>query len=295
MFEIIENLLPAICPCFVASKDAPRSPNAIDTSWLKVGCYSQTGIAHKNEDRFLVINNLREENENLFSFVGVYDGHGGGFTVDLVKGNLHEEIVRTKAFSEGLFKEAIAEGFVELDKKILERAVAEKNNSGSCAVIALVAKDLANQRKMIYIANVGDCRAVLIRQNEALQLSMDHKAQLEKSRILQSGGSVINGRLFGMLAVSRAFGDIQFKFGKVSNILTADPFIAERELDANDLFVLMASDGFWDVISNEETPTLIQKGTTKTNSLAGIAQYLVNEAALRGSRDDITLAIISLQ
>ena len=61
----------------------------------------------------------------------------------------------------------------------------------------------------IFTANIGDCRAVLNRGGSAVALSTDHKPTnpLEKSRIIKSGGKVINGRINNGLNVSRALGD----------------------------------------------------------------------------------------
>jgi serine/threonine protein phosphatase PrpC len=66
---------------------------------------------------------------------------------------------------------------------------------------------------MLYCANVGDSKAVLCRGGHAVELSYDHKPSRpdEKERIIAAGGTVVTGRLFGVLGVSRSFGDARFK------------------------------------------------------------------------------------
>lgn len=76
---------------------------------------------------------------------------------------------------------------------------------------------------MIYIANVGDTRAVISRNGVAERMSVDHKCDdpNEVDRIRKEGGIVIDGRVGGSLAVSRAFGDYSLK----SEGVTAVPYV----------------------------------------------------------------------
>ena len=65
----------------------------------------------------------------------------------------------------------------------------------------------------IYCANAGDSRTVMCEKGNAVDLSKDHKPELpeERSRIIKAGGEVVDGRVNGMLALSRAFGDFDYK------------------------------------------------------------------------------------
>jgi serine/threonine protein phosphatase PrpC len=67
-------------------------------------------------------------------------------------------------------------------------------------------------------ANVGDCRAVLSDKGKAVQLTFDHKpnAPKEKERIEAAGGFVHNGRVNGLLAVSRSIGDVNYKVSVIN-------------------------------------------------------------------------------
>ena len=87
------------------------------------------------------------------------------------------------------------------------------------------------------MANAGDSRAVLCRNKHALALTSDHKPELEEemSRILSAGGIVVNGRVDGVLSLSRAIGDFRFKDKKnlppSKQKVCCDPDVREFTLD----------------------------------------------------------------
>ncbi|XP_020085336.1 probable protein phosphatase 2C 30 [Ananas comosus] len=126
-----------------------------------------------------------------------------------------------------------------------ERSGIKSDIVGSTAVVALVS------RSRLLVANCGDSRAVLSRRGRAIPLSVDHKPDRpdELARIEAAGGRVIyvNGaRVHGILAMSRALGDKYLKPEVIS-----DPEIKVVERTAEDEFIILASDGLWDVLSNE--------------------------------------------
>jgi len=163
-------------------------------------------------------------------------------------------------------------------------------DDGSTAITCLV------RGNSIMIANVGDSRAVASISGRAVALSVDHKPNLptERARIQNAGGTVTSmmgcHRVMGMLAMSRALGDVM-----IERYLSVDPDLAEQQLEDRD-FVVMASDGLWDVLSNQEVIHLVAMEATKSgwspDALTAIANKLCMEAFRRGSMDNITVAII---
>ncbi|CAK4388746.1 unnamed protein product, partial [Aphanomyces euteiches] len=131
----------------------------------------------------------------------------------------------------------------ELLQKDTERIAAQKNerlpapmtSSGAAAVVAIVTTEEDNS-VTLHIANAGDCRGVLCRAGAAIDLTVDHKANnpAEKDRIEAAGGFVHNGRLDGILAISRAFGNYAHKSG--------GHLIAVTELHLDE-FLLLHGDG----------------------------------------------------
>lgn len=137
------------------------------------------------------------------------------------------------------------------------------SQAGCTAVVALVTK------KVIVVANAGDSRAVLSRGKKAIPLSHDHKPShvTERERIVAAGGFVseIGGicRVNGNLSLSRAIGDLRYKtnteLDPAAQIITAEPDIKAIELIEEDDFMVLACDGIWDVLENQEVVDFIHE------------------------------------
>eukprot|EP00467_Chlorarachnion_reptans_P017160 CAMPEP_0114488196 /NCGR_PEP_ID=MMETSP0109-20121206/1191_1 /TAXON_ID=29199 /ORGANISM="Chlorarachnion reptans, Strain CCCM449" /LENGTH=179 /DNA_ID=CAMNT_0001664553 /DNA_START=274 /DNA_END=813 /DNA_ORIENTATION=+ len=138
-------------------------------------------------------------------------------------------------------------GFRNLDTAWTSIARSANSNDGSCAIVAVIIN------KWLHVANLGDSRAVLCSDGQAVQLSTDHKpnSEGERSRIESQGGFVAHfggtHRLMGVLATSRAIGNPSLK-----PALSATPEVTSRQLKAGDDFLIIGSDGLWDVISNSD-------------------------------------------
>jgi protein phosphatase PTC1 len=78
--------------------------------------------------------------------------------------------------------------------------------------VALTFRDI--DKRVIYLINLGDTRAVLGKKGVATRLTVDHKASevSEQERIVKSGGSIFRNRVGGSLAVTRALGDLDFRY-----------------------------------------------------------------------------------
>lgn len=124
---------------------------------------------------------------------------------------------------------------------------------------AVVAVKFGND---LYVANAGDSRGVLSRSGKAIALSEDHKPaqESERTRIIAAGGflSEIGGvcRVNGNLNLSRAIGDLKYKCNTElppkDQIITAQPEIRKIALTPEDRFFILACDGVWDVMSNQD-------------------------------------------
>lgn len=170
----------------------------------------------------------------VISYAGIYDGHGGSMCSEYVKNVLHQNILaelEAEANYDGRWRvnlncnywthwnleltdeiivRSILNGFSKTEEDYIALSKEQKEFSGSCVSSVLITDD------KIYVANLGDCRTLLIRKTEkfnlkALSLSRDHKANLEKARIKRIGGYLKNGRVNGVLAISRTIGDREFK------------------------------------------------------------------------------------
>jgi len=224
-------------------------------------------------------------------YFAVFDGHGGTKTSRHLSRELIENVVQTPAFSEGKLGEAIEVGFAATDSHLaLQAKAATGVDDGACACTVWLRGDC------LIVANVGDSRAVLSSGGKAVPLSNDHKPNRpdERRRILSHGGFVQTlgvPRVNGVLAVSRAFGDCTLK-----PYITAAPEIAEVELGSvgEDEFVLVASDGLWDVFSNQEAVDFVANMYKKEKTWEAAAKALTTKAQSKGSGDNTTVVIVSL-
>lgn len=102
-------------------------------------------------------------------------------------------------------------------------------------------RNSATRQRVLYTANVGDARIILCRQGQALRLSYDHKGsdENEGKRITNAGGLILNNRVNGVLAVTRALGDTYMK-----DLVTGHPYTTETVIQPDlDEFAIIACDG----------------------------------------------------
>jgi len=150
----------------------------------------------------------------------------------------------------------------------------------------------------LLIANSGDCEAILASAHPCPAyrlLTMKHKPTLpsERERIERLGGTVLYGRVFGDLAVSRSLGDAVYKRPFLEeDIITCMPHLLRIELSPEDGFLLMACDGLWDKYSYSEAVTLVAKLRMQGLSPTQISQTIAADAIERGSKDNVTALIV---
>lgn len=209
------------------------------------------------------------EGVHLFA---VLDGHGGPEVAQYVAQLLPKEILLEPHFKLRNYPKALTNVFRRIDE-LLESERAEEEllaigkrlnvsgppgervayRAGTTAVVLLVTK------YRLYVANIGDSRAVLSRSGAALALSNDHKPDLpsERNRIEKAGGYVKEGRVNGSLGLSRSFGDFEFKHfserAYEEQAVTSCPEVVEMERSPDDNFVLLGCDGVWErYVSNSQ-------------------------------------------
>uniref|UniRef100_M1A2R0 Protein phosphatase-2C n=2 Tax=Solanum TaxID=4107 RepID=M1A2R0_SOLTU len=145
------------------------------------------------------------------------------------------------------------------------------------------------------VANAGDCRAVLCRNGEAIDMSQDHRPNYpsERRRVEELGGFIDDGYLNGILSVTRALGDWDMKLPRGS----ASPLIAEPEfrqivLTEEDEFLIIACDGIWDVLSSQQAVSLVRRGLRRHDDPEQCAKDLVMEALRLNTFDNLTVIVV---
>ncbi|KAI7959906.1 hypothetical protein MJO29_004974 [Puccinia striiformis f. sp. tritici] len=143
-------------------------------------------------------------------------------------------------------------------------------------------------KRTLYIANVGDARAVLCRGNKAVRLTYDHKGsdQQEAQRITDAGGYVMNNRVNGVLAVTRSLGDSSMK-----EFVVGSPFTTETTLTGEDQFLIIACDGLWDVCGDQDAVELIMNVKDPQEA----SRVLLDHALSQFSTDNLSVMVVSLK
>jgi len=148
------------------------------------------------------------------------------------------------------------------------------------------AKQKATRQRVLYTANVGDARIVLCRNGKALRLSYDHKGMDENEgrRISKAGGLILNNRVNGVLAVTRALGDSYLK-----DLVTGHPYTTETVIQPDqDEFLILACDGLWDVCSDQEAVDLVRNVQDPQEA----SKMLVDHALSRFSTDNLSVMLV---
>lgn len=197
---------------------------------------------------------------------------------------------------ENRLKKAFRQGFLDLDEKMRHLPEFERgeDKSGSTAVACLISPTHT------YLINCGDSRSLVCSENKVALCTYDHKPinPLERERIHNAGGSVMIQRVNGSLAVSRALGDFEYKCvegrGPCEQLVSPEPeiYVRERCME-KDEFVVLACDGIWDVMSNEDLKEFIHSRLKVTSDLVKISNEVLDMCLSKGSRDNMSIVIVT--
>jgi len=262
---------------------------------MKVYSCSLQGKRPTQEDQHISVLNLDGINPlfNNINILGVFDGHGGKKVSQYLKDSLPpfflSKFDKNIYNNDDMFIAYINNVYNSLQNNLKEKHPRAIEYCGSTACVGIQTKD--KKKNNLWIINVGDTRAVLCnKNNEALQLSLDHKPNVpeEKKRIERLGGKItFDGYDWRIksLSLSRAFGDLDCQ-----PYVTHIPNIFKYNIDNKDNFLIIACDGLWDVLSNKKAVDFVRN--LQANNFTGnyakeLAQYGLNNNSL----DNITVVI----
>ncbi|XP_059646950.1 probable protein phosphatase 2C 38 [Cornus florida] len=239
------------------------------------------------------------------TFVGVYDGHGGPETSRFVNDNLFPNIKKFATEHQEISANVIKKAFLETEEEFLSLVKQQWPikpqiaSVGSCCLVGIICSGL------LYIANVGDSRVVLgraergVRGVTAIQLSTEHNASIESVRdelrsLHPHDAQIVVlkhkvWRVKGIIQVARSIGDAYLKKAEFNRepllakfrlsepfampILSPEPSIFIHKLNPKDQFLIFASDGLWEHLSNQEAVDIVNNC-----SRSGIAKRLIKTA-----------------
>lgn len=212
---------------------------------------------------------------------GVFDGHRGATAAQFAAENLLSSI---QTYDEN----GVAQAFLDTDKRFCAFAAQAHSLSGTTAVVAVMNGD------RVIAANVGDSRALLISDNSLTQLSYDHVAAdpSEQQRVESSGGYImpVGGilRVQGSIAVTRGLGSPGYK-----QFIIPDPHVYSFRLCPLDQFLVLATDGLYMGLTNEEVRDVVLRNIALP--LDRLAVLLADTAIERGSPDNVTVTLVDLR
>lgn len=247
------------------------------------------------------------------TYVGVYDGHGGPEASRFITDHLFAYLNKFVSEQRGLSTEVIKKAFGATEEDFLHLvkrswlARPQIASVGSCCLVGAISNNT------LYVANCGDSRAVLGRRMMASdcstvvaeRLSIDHNVGVEEVRkevkalhpddahiVVYTRGV---WRIKGIIQVSRSIGDVYLKKPELNRdplfqqfgspvplkraVMSAEPSILVRKLRPYDLFLIFASDGLWEQLSDDEVVDIVAKSPR-----VGIAKRLITAALREAAR-----------
>ncbi|KAF8390513.1 hypothetical protein HHK36_025040 [Tetracentron sinense] len=262
---VIPKVLREIDTDEVKFRDIRVEGDADGFDGVGVGVFSVKGKKTFMEDTHKIVPGLQGDPKK--GFFGVYDGHGGRKAAEFVAENLHGNILEMLENCKGDMsrEDAIKAGYLKTDQEFLKQGL----DSGACCVTALI------EGKDIVVSNLGDCRAVLCRGGVAEALTNDHRAGREDEReiIEKKGGYVVIHRgvwrVHGVLSVSRSIGDVHLK-----DWVLAEPDTKILHLTPDMQFLVLASDGLWEKVGNQEAVDTTMRACLAGNKLGATGDFL---------------------
>ncbi|XP_007130668.1 protein phosphatase 1F isoform X2 [Physeter macrocephalus] len=278
--------------CSQWQKQVPTAARVPQRQWL-VSVHAIRNARRRMEDRhvclpaFNMLFGLSDSVER--AYFAVFDGHGGVDAARYASVHVHAVTAHRPELPTDPAG-ALRAAFCCTDEMFLWKARRERLQSGTTGVCALIAGNT------LHVAWLGDSQVVLVQQGQVVKLMEPHRPerQDEKDRIEALGGFVSHmdcWRVNGTLAVSRAIGDVFQK-----PYVSGEADTASRALTGSEDYLLLACDGFFDVVPHQEVAGLVRSHLVgQQGSGLRVAEELVAAARERGSHDNITVMVVFLR
>lgn len=254
----------------------------------EIGTASLVGRRNENEDRF----KIQTLSSEILCF-SIYDGHTSSVAVEYVSENMYRHIKFWLTRTSNL-NEVLQQSFIDINNS-LSRFLnfysidTDNFNSGTTATVCLLRHGIE-----LVVGHVGDTRAILCREGNAVRLTLDHSPdeKEEKKRINDKGGVIVNNSLGvpqvnGRLAMSRSIGDMDLKhFGVI-----AEPYIHSTMIEhGKDAFLILTSDGLSFVLNDQEMVDIVCSCPNPKEA----SRRITDQALQFGSEDNVTSVVVPL-
>ena len=237
------------------------------------------------EDAWIVMDKCGGKDGDVF--FGVYDGHNGPEAAEFAMSKLHLFLIKA------MQREPATPLNKQLEKSYLavHEAMGSEIGTTGCTAVTVYLQQQSAALRTLHVANVGDSRAVLLSGGKAVRLTKDHKPSdpEEKKAIEAKGGMVFNGRVSGILGVSRSLGDY-----RAEKYISRVPSYTSHPIASKDQALVIACDGLFDVCSDQEVMDLVAAGIARGHSAGKTAEALCRVAIEKGTTDNVTVMVVVL-
>ena len=274
----------------------------ISKCFISYAYHDYPNLEHRQEmEDFHCIKQALGKKPNL-SYFSIFDGHGGKEVASFLSLNFHRTLSKeinsinfTTKDEDNIntILEKIKNSFESIDQEILKNDKLAVDVGSTATIILIYYNNIDKEKKdferFLICANVGDSNGFLINKNYIKLITKGHNCYdaLEVKRIKDQGGIVFQGRIFGKLILTRTLGDKEMK--KYGVIPEPDFFV--KKIENEDIFIVIGSDGIWDVINQEET---FRVGIEKGLSSEEFSQKLIKISEERDTRDNASCIVVKL-
>mmetsp|Transcript_14555 Transcript_14555/g.31700 ORF Transcript_14555/g.31700 Transcript_14555/m.31700 type:complete len:473 (-) Transcript_14555:1386-2804(-) len=276
--------------------------------FMQVGYHSNQGSRHSNEDSAFALTHSALDRAHCASF-GVFDGHGGAEAAEFMLEAVPELLLQRSSSICDEGSQAVADVVVDVEHRMRGHFQQQwqpmERDPGSTALVATIVNDT------LHVANVGDCRLLLISErvdadgSRAAYVSHttdEHNCRTnpqEQERIKAAGGYVCqDGYVCSLLEVSRSLGDFKTKAELGEGLIISTPDTYSWKLNPEALFAVAVSDGISSHLDDSSICNMVCKFLNSANNLndpAYAARELASYAVSNGSADNCSAVVVVLR
>lgn len=291
---------------FLAKPKTEKNTDSGEGNGIKYGLCSMQGWRVDMEDAHTTVVSLGDMMKS-WSFYAVFDGHAGKIAADICSKDLVDKIqtiltndvmsglTDSGDYSKELVETTIKKSFLSMDTILRDQLRHQGDRSGTTCTALLITP------KHYFFINCGDSRGLIVKNGKVHFSTEDHKPtnDAERDRIVRASGLVMNQRINGSLAVSRALGDFDYKTAEdraqTEQLVSPEPDVVcvDRDLE-EDQFICLACDGIFDVFTNEDLSDYITSRLKISQKYDLITAEIIDTSLHKGSRDNMSVILLAL-
>lgn len=259
--------------------------NLNQEGWCYGASTKQGSYRESNQDRFCVVSPIQSDPHGILA--GVFDGFETEFCSKLLSETLLFDL-NSALPSIDKMENKLQFLLKNLYEQLILKMESENQKGGSTSIVSVIA------HKQIIIANIGDSFSCLIKKDKSILLNKLHNASnpSEATLIENRGGYILSlgniPRVQGEIMLTRAVGVF-----RLNEILSREPEIFTYNIEDDDLYLVMGTDGLIGFISLEEIFNYFN--THQKESNISLAEGLVNLALNKNSSDNVTAIVLNLR